>query len=337
MFRCGLQKFSLILMVSLLSVSWNAEGAVGQEKGKAGESQSSQPSKKQKNSRAKKKPAPFRWVNSLPTSAAKTPGLQHGTFKSPSLNKKVGYCIYLPADYAKSEGSEKRYPVVYYLHGGRPGNELKSIKLAAEIDKAMSQQNVAPMIYVFVNGGPVSHYNMPDDPSAQGADVFINELIPHIDSTYRTIADRGGRGIEGFSQGGRGTARLMFRHPELFCSASPGGGGHATEKKISESGGQESANLIFAKGDNTWDLTAVYLDKLKSVPDLTPLNILVHVGNQGFNYENNLAWMAHLKSQGIEHQKMIVPDVGHTAMGIYQKRGLDIMRFHEKNFGVEIE
>ena len=36
-----------------------------------------------------------------------------------------------------------------------------------------------------------------------GCDVFINELIPHIDSTYRTIADRSGRGIEGFSQGAR--------------------------------------------------------------------------------------------------------------------------------------
>ena len=116
---------------------------------------------------------------------------------------------------------EEKVSSVYYLHGGRPGNELKSIKLVAEVDRAMSAQKVAPMIYVFVNGGPVSHYNMPDDPSAQGADVFINELIPHIDSTYRTIADRGGRGIEGFSQGGRGTARLMFRHPELFCSASP--------------------------------------------------------------------------------------------------------------------
>ena len=34
-----------------------------------------------------------------------------------------------------------------------------------------------------------------------GCDVFINELIPHIDSTYRTIAERSGRGIEGFSQG----------------------------------------------------------------------------------------------------------------------------------------
>jgi enterochelin esterase-like enzyme len=34
-----------------------------------------------------------------------------------------------------------------------------------------------------------------------GCDVFVKELIPHIDSTYRTIAKRSGRGIEGFSQG----------------------------------------------------------------------------------------------------------------------------------------
>ena len=31
--------------------------------------------------------------------------------------------------------------------------------------------------------------------------MFVKELIPHIDSTYRTIAKRSGRGIEGFSQG----------------------------------------------------------------------------------------------------------------------------------------
>ena len=337
MFGCNLQKcrlILLILLVGLLFAFWCAEGVIAQGGGKAGESQKSQSSKKQKDGRAKKKPAPFRWVNPLQPSGVKTPGLRHATFKSPGMNTKVGYCIYLPAEYGKPAGSKKRYPVVYYLHGGRPGNELKSIKLAAEIDRAITAQKVAPMIYVFVNGGPVSHYNMPDDRGAQGADVFINELIPHVDSTYRTIADRAGRGIEGFSQGGRGTARLMFRHPDLFCSASPGGGGHATEKKISESAGQESANLTFAKGDNTWDLAAVYLDQLKSDASLSPLSILVHVGDKGFNYENNLAWMAYLKSLGIKHQKIIVPDVGHSAMEIYKNQGLEIMRFHEKNFGV---
>ena len=334
MFRCYLQRFCLVLLIGLLSAVLGGQGVIAQEEAKSKNSQNPRVTKKQKNGGAKKAPAPFRWVNRLQPSGVKIPGLRHGTFESPSLNTKVGYCIYLPAEYAKSVGSKKRYPVVYYLHGGRPGSELKSIKLIAEINRAIATGKVAPMIYVFVNGGPVSHYNMPNDRRAQGADVFIKELIPHIDSTYRTIAARAGRGSEGFSQGGRGTARLMFRYPELFCSASPGGGGHATEKKISESGGQESPKLIFAKGDNTWDLALVYLDKLKSNTGLAPLNILVHVGDKGFNYGNNLEWMAYLESQGIKHQKIIVPEVGHSAMEIYKNRGLEIMRFHEKNFGV---
>ena len=66
------------------------------------------------------------------------------------------------------------------------------------------------------------------------AAAFIKELIPHIDKTYRTIASRKGRAIEGFSQGGRGTARHMFKYPELFCSVAPMGGGHQHEKRISE-------------------------------------------------------------------------------------------------------
>lgn len=126
MFRCALQKSSLILLASILFFSAGVERGVAQEKGKAGKSQSSS---KQKNGRVKKKPAPFQWVNPLPKGGADIPGLRHGTFDSPSLNQKVGYCIYLPPEYAKTEGAKKQYPVVYYLHGGRPGNELKSIDL----------------------------------------------------------------------------------------------------------------------------------------------------------------------------------------------------------------
>ena len=184
---------------------------------------------------------------------------------------------------------------------------------------------------------PVSHYNMPDDSKAQGADVFVKELIPHVDSSYRTIASRHGRGLEGFSQGGRGTARLMFRYPELFCSASPGGGGHATEKKISESGGAESDKLKFAEGDNTWDLAKAYAQRLGASAtqgEERPLGlkILVHVGDKGFNYQNNLQWMEYLRSLGIEHQKVIVPGAGHSAMEIYDAKGLEIMKFHASSF-----
>ena len=51
-------------------------------------------------------------------------------------------------------------------------------------------------------------------------DVMIDDLIPYIDSHYRTIATREGRGIGGFSMGGRGTLLLAFKHPDLFCAAS---------------------------------------------------------------------------------------------------------------------
>jgi endo-1,4-beta-xylanase len=160
-----------------------------------------------------------------------------------------------------------------------------------------------------------------------GEDVFIKELIPHVDATYRTIPRREGRGLEGFSQGGRGTARIMFRHPHLFISAAPGGGGHATEKRISEEGGRESTKLIFAKGDNTWDLARKY-----SVKQKPKLNILVYVGNKGFNYQNNLEWMKHLKKLKIPFGHLIIPDAPHSATIIYEKRGLEIMGFHAANF-----
>ncbi len=272
-----------------------------------------------------KKQAPFQWVN--PLKVTSLPGLSHSTFHSPSMKIDVGYCIYKPPGYNDRTNARRRYPVVYYLHGGRPGSEIKSVRLVPVIHEHISAGRVVPMIYVFVNGGPVSHYNMPDRTNAMGEDVFIKELIPHVDMTERTIAKRNGRALEGFSQGGRGTTRIMFRHPTLFCSAAPGGAGHATEKLISENDGRENENLKFSPGYNTWDLARAY------AADPTPsIKILVHVGTKGFNYQNNLEYMKFLDSLKIPYQRLVVEGVPHNAMQIYQRRGLEIMQFHVKNF-----
>ena len=275
----------------------------------------------------KKTPKPFRWVNPIPEGNW-VGGLKHETFKSPSMGVDVGYCIYLPPGYETKKNSKKRFPVVYYLHGGRPGSETKSIKLTVHIDKAMQQGDVPDMIYVFVNGGKVSHYNTPQFGSL-GEDVFVKELIPHVDATYRTIANRASRGLEGFSQGGRGTTRIMFKHPDLFRSCAPGGAGQATEKAISENHGRENDNLVFAEGCNTWDLAREYAKNPKS-----SLKILVHVGTKGFNYKNNLEYMDFLTSLKIPYERLIVEGVPHSAKLIYDKRGLELMKFHAANFGL---
>ncbi|MEM9585825.1 MAG: alpha/beta hydrolase-fold protein [Planctomycetota bacterium] len=278
----------------------------------------------------KKPPRPFRWVNEFPKTHSTS--LRHATMASRIAGQEVGYVVLLPRGY---DTSQQRYPVVYYLHGGRPGDETKSIRLADQMIRLQDDHEVTPTIYVFVNGGPVSHYNVPDQigitgkPDAVGADVFIKELIPHIDTHYRTIPDRDHRGLEGFSQGGRGTMRLALRYPELFSSVAAGGGGYATEKRISESpDSAESATLRFASGDNTWDLARRYAERA----DAPELNLLIYVGTKGFNYENNLEYSEFLSQLGIKHRSLVVPGVPHSATWIYEEAGLEIMRFHEANF-----
>jgi acetyl esterase/lipase/enterochelin esterase-like enzyme len=272
----------------------------------------------------KKPPATFRWVNSFPQ--GKYTGLKHATYASERVKQSVGYCVYLPPGYDSADELDRRYPVVYYLHGGRPGGETKSIALTPYIDAAIRSGDVPPMIYVFVNGGAVSHYNYPQKDSP-AEDMFVHELIPHVDATYRTIAAREGRGLEGFSQGGRATARIGFGFPHLFCSAASGGGGHATEKHISENDGWENTTLRFLEGANTWDRARKY-----AASPHPPMHWLFYVGSAGFNYRNNLEYMEFLDGLGIPYQRMIVSDVPHNTRLIYELHAKNIMGFHADNF-----
>ncbi len=276
------------------------------------------------------KPSPFAWVSPIAKVAWAVkilpPTVKHATFKSPSVGIDVGYYIYLPPGY---ETSQEKYPVVYHLHGGRPGAENKSVRLATYVDAAIQKGVIKPTIYVFPNGGPVSWYDMPEMKNGLGESVFVKELIPHIDATYRTWGTREGRALEGYSQGGRGTTRIMFKHPELFLSVAPGGSGYGPEKHIQDNEGYESDTLRFLPiGYNAWDLAKDYAERI----DRPALNLLIWDGTQCFNYDFNLQFSAYLKTLGIAHEFLSIPDVPHTATGSYDVKGDDIMRHHQKTF-----
>ncbi len=279
----------------------------------------------QKAKAAKQEP-PLNWVSPMANEKSLPPTVKHSTFKSASMGIDVGYYIYLPPGYEKGE---ERYPVVYHLHGGRPGGESKAVKLASYVDAAIQKGTIKPTIYVFPNGGPISWYDMPEMKNGMGESVFVNEVVPLIDATYRTWGTREGRALEGYSQGGRGTTRIMFKHPELFLSVAPGGSGYGSEKTIQEKDGYESETLRFLPiGYNAWDLAKVFAAR----KDRPQLNILVWDGTKCFNYEFNLQYSAYLKGLGIAHEFLSIPDVPHTATGSYDVKGDDIMRHHQKSF-----
>jgi enterochelin esterase-like enzyme len=134
------------------------------------------------------------------------------------LGRGVSYAVYLPPDYATSS---RRYPVVYLLHGYTDDEsgwiQFGEVNLAA--DRAIAEREIPPMIIVMPDGG-VTWYVNDISGRVRYEDMFVKELIPHIDATFRTRPSREFRGIAGLSMGGWGTLVHAFRHPELFAAGA---------------------------------------------------------------------------------------------------------------------
>ncbi len=156
------------------------------------------------------------WVNQpKQTQLPLPPNTQHLTFHSQLAKQDIGYCIYLPPSYQAD--IDRQYPVIYNLHGNG-GNELTSVDSIAVLDEGIKAGRWPEMIMVLPNGGHSTFYKNSADGRFPIESIFITELIPFVDRNYRTVAERYGRCIEGFSMGGRGATRLAVKYPELFCS-----------------------------------------------------------------------------------------------------------------------
>lgn len=241
-----------------------------------------------------------KWVNEMPQNDLNN--LIHLTYYSKIHQTAIGYTIALPQGYEQKKNANKRYPVVYFLHGGNPGNETRTgycnfIKPMNEID------SLAPMIYVWNNGGKnKSHYDFPQF-NSYAESSFITELIPYIDSIYRTIPDRMARGLQGYSMGGRAAARYIFKYPDLFSVSVSMAGGHQWEKENSDKNGN---NGEYQPTDNSWDLAKMYNEN-----PAYPIKLHVFVGSEDMNYEANVGWTNYLKELRIHHSFTVIEGLNH--------------------------
>jgi dipeptidyl aminopeptidase/acylaminoacyl peptidase len=143
------------------------------------------------------------------------PGTTYKTFRSKTIDADVSYLVYLPPEYDKDQTA--RYPVLYYLHasGGTPRRGAAGI--VPRMDAAMRAGRVAPLIIVFPNGlRGATMYCDSKDGKYPVESVLVQDLIPHVDATYRTVAAHHGRAVDGFSMGGFGSAHLGFKYPAVF-------------------------------------------------------------------------------------------------------------------------
>ena len=145
---------------------------------------------------------------------------------SPDLS--VG--VYLPPGYDAK--SEKRYPVIYWLHGfwgkkNTTGKASWNENRVKTINELITSGLVKPMIIVTPDGTNKFGGSMYTNSIATGnwKDFISDELPKYIDANYRTISKPESRGIAGHSMGCYGAIKIAMKHPDIFSSVygtSPG-------------------------------------------------------------------------------------------------------------------
>ncbi|MFD0749624.1 alpha/beta hydrolase [Mucilaginibacter calamicampi] len=138
---------------------------------------------------------------------------------SDAMKKKIKAVVVTPNKYAAGT----QYPVVYLLHGAS-GNYSDWVKKGGK--GVAENADLYNVILVCPDGGNTSWYwDSPVDPTYKYETYIINELIPYIDKSYKTIKSRTGRAITGLSMGGHGGLYLSIRHQDLFGAAGSMSGG----------------------------------------------------------------------------------------------------------------
>ena len=159
-------------------------------------------------------------------------GVAHGQVRSiyyHSPNSKFGEwrhaLVYTPAEYELAKNAKKRYPVLYLQHGMGEGETSWAIqgKMQHIMDNAIAKGEAVPMLVVMESGdikGPFRGGSNQAGRSEYGASfypVLLNDLIPYIDATFRTKADRENRAMAGLSWGGHQTFDVVLNNLDKFA------------------------------------------------------------------------------------------------------------------------
>jgi len=166
--------------------------------------------------------------------------------------------VLLPPSYAAQKN--RRYPVVYALHGYSIGAEqwTHEIHVPQTIEGALAQ-GAQDMIVVLPDSKTIHNGSMYSSSVTTGdfEQFIVHDVVAYIDAHYRTIANRTSRGLVGHSMGGYGASRIGMKHPDVFgslyimspCCLAARGAGPAnpeTEKALAAvKSAEDSAKLSF--------------------------------------------------------------------------------------------
>ncbi|HEY6936620.1 MAG TPA: alpha/beta hydrolase family protein [Terriglobales bacterium] len=132
-------------------------------------------------------------------------------FDSQALHRRAPFNVILPAGY---ESSVRRYPVLYLLHG-----------IGDRYDTWVTNTNLVEyarpyQLIIVMPEGDKGWYVNGTVPNGRWEDYIMKEVMPYVDSHYRTLQQLGMRATAGLSMGGYGALMLGLKHRDLFSFAA---------------------------------------------------------------------------------------------------------------------
>jgi enterochelin esterase-like enzyme len=191
----------------------------------------------------------------------------------PKSSNSSRHCfVYTPPDYDKD--ISRRFPVLYLQHGmGEDetgwGNQGHANLI---LDNLIADGKAKPFIIVMENGGgmggprrggppggaapagaPAGTTNSTPTPGGRGGfnfsafeRVLIDDLIPYIDVTYRTISDQPHRAMAGLSMGGMQTRSITLANLDRFSHIGVFSGGSIAVTNITDMAAfKQKVKLVF--------------------------------------------------------------------------------------------
>jgi enterochelin esterase family protein len=124
--------------------------------------------------------------------------------------------VYVPAEYENNPN--KKYPVLYLVHGWGEDENGWSVQghMANIMDGLIESGKAVPMIVVMPSGDIKTNSDV-RKASGDITQIYINNLIPFIDKTFRTYTDRENRAMAGLSRGGFQTCMTVFNNMDKFA------------------------------------------------------------------------------------------------------------------------
>ena len=223
--------------------------------------------------------------------------VEEQVFTTPALGREMTYLIYLPAGY---DGSARRYPTLYLLHGvAGDSTEWPSIGVPDAADRLIAAGVIQPMLIVFPNAD-ASYYVNNATRGTRWSDYLVEDVVADVDARFRSLPGPESRAVGGLSMGGDGALQLAIRFPEVFGVA----GAHSPSSRLlfEHAAADVYGTEQFFRAHNPFWLA-------QHAPGVHGLTLWIDVGDEDPWRWNASAIHFALEARGVVHEFALLPGI----------------------------